>query len=314
MREKLKVVTVTLNPALDLFGSIKKLNKNKVNIIEKSQTNPAGKGINVAKILQELSVCVTACGFLGEENQEAFVKLFEKLSIVDGFIRVKGQNRINVKILEQSQDITDLNFQGLTITNNQLEQLENKLAKLLNTHKVFVISGSLPKGVSQKTYKNIIEKLQSKGAKVFFDSSCEALKEGLLASPYLIKPNVDELNFLFNNEIKTKAQIKQAAKKLLTNKGKNVVVSLGENGVLWLDENGWLKADGIKTKVISTVGAGDTLVAGICFGILNNWSKEKTLSFAAALATIAVSQVDVAVGNREDLEKIQKKITITKEI
>lgn len=310
MPNKLKVVTVTLNPALDLTGSLSSLKTGSVNLIEGASFHPAGKGINVAKVLSELGASVTATGLLGEKNQQSFVSLFNELAIVDRFVRVDGDTRINVKIVESSEQVTDLNFPGICVDEIALLELEKTLFELAEDNEVFVIAGSLPQGLSAERCAGWINKLQGMGKKVFFDSSNQALIEGVKSSPYLIKPNDEELSVLVGCELNDDLALKQAAQTLLDDGCQNIVISLGEKGVLWLDKSGWISSLPPKTKVVSTVGAGDTLVAGLCWGELNEWNKEQTIRFATALASLAVSQVGVGIKDLTQLTDIQKLVTI----
>ncbi|ABM05235.1 1-phosphofructokinase [Psychromonas ingrahamii 37] len=313
MSKNLKVVTVTLNPALDLTGSLEALQTGSVNLIETGSLHPAGKGINVAKVLAELGAKVTVTGFLGTNNQASFVELFESLKINDQFIRVQGDTRINVKIVEKSGQVSDLNFPGVIVGESELAEFERTLFKLSKTHDVFVIAGSLPQGVTPEHCAGWIETLNKAGKKVFFDSSNKALAAGVNAHPYLVKPNDEELSALLNLPLKNTDEIKNAAQQLQQQGCHNVVISMGENGVLWLNQAGWLKSTPPKMEVVSTVGAGDTLVAGLCWSELNQWDKSQSLSFATALSALAVSQVGVGVEDIDQVEALQKNIKITQE-
>ena len=114
------VATITLNAAYDLVGRLKRIELGEVNTVETLGLFPAGKGINVAKVLKDLGVDVTVGGFLGEDNQGDFVTLFDKLGLQDKFQRVPGRTRINVKITETDADVTDLNFLGERIRHKLL--------------------------------------------------------------------------------------------------------------------------------------------------------------------------------------------------
>ena len=153
MDKKLKVVTVTLNPALDLTGSLNVLQTGSVNLLDTGSLHPAGKGINVAKVLAELGAEVTVTGLLGADNQDAFVQLFASRNITDKFIRVQGASRINVKIVEKSGQVSDLNFPGVAVTKDEIKQFEQTLFALAKSHDVFVIAGSLPQGGHQSSWQ-----------------------------------------------------------------------------------------------------------------------------------------------------------------
>ncbi|MGF1689730.1 1-phosphofructokinase [Photobacterium kagoshimensis] len=306
----LKVVTVTLNPALDLTGSLASLNAGSVNLIKQGSLHPAGKGVNVAKVLAELGADVTVTGLLGADNQEPFCQLFESLGLNDAFVRVAGATRINVKVVEESGQVTDLNFPGVNVTETDIARFEQTLVTLAQTHDVFVLAGSLPQGVSPQKCAQWIRLLQDQGKQVLFDSSKAALTEGLEATPWLIKPNDDELADWAGKPLTTIDSITEVAEQLSQQGISNVVVSRGEQGVMWLDQNGWLSAQPPKMNVVSTVGAGDTLVAGMCWGHLNQWNKEQTLTFATALSALAVAQVGVGVNNLEQVEQCMEQVQL----
>jgi len=314
MNTNLKVVTVTLNPALDLTGSLELLQTGKVNLLDKGSLHPAGKGINVAKVLAELGAEVTVTGLLGADNETSFVQLFDSKKITDKFIRVKGASRINVKIVERSGQVSDLNFPGATINADEIVQFENTLFTLAQSHQIFVIAGSLPRGITPEQLALWIEKLQKAGKKVFFDSSNDALIAGVKARPFLIKPNDEELSALVGQPLHSTEEIKSAAQKLQQQGCENVVISLGEKGVLWLNQAGWIESTPPKMTVVSTVGAGDTLVAGLCWAELNQWSKAQSLSFATALAALAVSQIGVGVEDIKQVQRIQESVQIRSQL
>ena len=314
MNTKLKVVTVTLNPALDLTGSLNVLQTGSVNLLETGSLHPAGKGINVAKVLTELGAEVTVTGLLGADNQEPFVQLFASLNITDKFIRVDGASRINVKIVEKSGQVSDLNFPGVAVKEDEIEQFEHTLFALAESHDVFVIAGSLAQGVSTERLADWIKALQKDGKKVFFDSSNKALVAGIGACPYLIKPNDEELSAIVGQTLKSTEEITAAAEKLHQQGCANVVISLGEKGVLWLDQAGWIQSIPQKMSVVSTVGAGDTLVAGLCWAELKQWDKAQSLSFATALAAFAVTQIGVGVEDIKKVQAMQENIRITTQL
>ena len=143
-----KVVTITLNPALDLTGSLDKLNQGSVSLVNEGSLHAAGKGVNVAKVLSDLGADVTVTGFLGTDNQELFCQLFDELNAKDEFIRVSGSTRINVKLVESNGDVNDINFPGVLVDAQAITQFEATLEQLMLTHDYFVFAGSLPRGIS----------------------------------------------------------------------------------------------------------------------------------------------------------------------
>ena len=305
-----KIVTITLNPALDLTGHLTNtLNVGSVSLVSKSTLHPAGKGVNVAKVLSDLGAKVTVTGFLGADNQESFCQLFEQINATDRFVRVKGATRINVKLVDSASEVSDINFPGIHVDSVAIAEFEKTLFALAQDHDYFVMAGSLPQGVSPELCAQWIEKLHQLGKKVIFDSSRDALKAGLHSHPWLIKPNDEELSELIGKELKDSQACQQAAQTLEQNGIANIVVSMGANGVMWLKQGQWRQASPPKMQVVSTVGAGDTLVAGMSWGHLQQWSEDEILSFATALSALAVTQVGVGVPSLEAVQTLQQKIT-----
>ena len=308
---KPKVVTVTLNPALDLTGSLATIALGSVNVVDKGSLHPAGKGVNVAKVLAELGADVTVTGLLGADNQEPFCQLFEQMGATDKFVRVAGASRINVKLVEKNGQVSDINFPGVAVTAANILAFEKTLFELAVTHDVFVIAGSLPQGITPEMCANWLEKLHKLGKKVLFDSSKTALDAGLDAHPWLVKPNDEELAEWAGKALETQQQCMEVAEQIATKGIANVVVSLGAKGVMWFNHEGWLHAQPPKMDVISTVGAGDTLVAGLCWGELNQHSKAQSLQFATALSAYAVTQVGVGVKDISKVNSIAQDVTLT---
>ncbi|MGI2920662.1 1-phosphofructokinase [Vibrio diabolicus] len=300
-----KVVTITLNPALDLTGSVNELNVGSVSLVQKSNLHAAGKGVNVAKVLSDLGADVTVTGFLGKDNPELFHQLFNDIGVKNEFVEVQGATRINVKLVEASGNVSDINFPGVQVTADEIARFEETLFRLAETHDYFVLAGSLPGGLTAEQCAAWIKALHQQGKKVLFDSSKAALKSGIEAHPWLIKPNDEELGDFVGKHLETPEQC-QAAAQTLSDKGiENIVVSMGADGVMWLNQGEWLRAQPPRMNVVSTVGAGDTLVAGLCWGHMQLMPKNDLLRFATALSALAVSQVGVGLTSQEELENIK---------
>ena len=306
-----KVVTVTLNPALDLTGSLSELNVGSVSLVSQSNLHAAGKGVNVAKVLSDLGAQVTVTGFLGKENPELFHQLFSQINVTDEFIEVEGATRINVKLVEENGRVSDINFPGVQVSTEEIERFERVLFRLAEDHDYFVIAGSLPGGVSPELCASWIKTLRQRGKKVLFDSSNSALATGISAQPWLVKPNDEELADLVGQELSTFEQCQRAAQALSSKGIDNVVVSMGAEGVMWLNQDQLLRSAPPRMNVVSTVGAGDTLVAGMCWGHMQAMPNNEILRFATALSALAVSQVGVGLTNQEELEAIKLKTQIT---
>jgi 1-phosphofructokinase len=305
-----KVVTITLNPALDLTGSLDTLNVGAVSLANQGSLHAAGKGVNVARVLSDLGAQVTVTGFLGQDNEEMFCQLFAQMGAKDEFVRVKGSTRINVKLVEKSGNVSDINFPGVAVTTEAIEAFEQTLFRLAKEHEYFVLAGSLPLGITPELCASWIEKLHHLGKKVLFDSSRDALSAGIEAHPWLIKPNDEELSYFVGKPLHSPDACRQAADELASKDIENIVVSMGADGVMWLNRGQWLQAKPPRMPVVSTVGAGDTLVAGLCWGHMQAMEKEELLTFATALSALAVTQVGVGLSDQNKLTMLQQQIQL----
>lgn len=307
-----KVATITLNAAYDLVGRVRRIELGEVNTVETLGLFPAGKGINVAKVLNDLGVTVAVGGFLGEDNVGDFEHLFQSVGLEDKFQRVPGKTRINVKITETEADVTDLNFLGYHISEADWRKFVTDSLAYCKFFDIVAVCGSLPRGVTPTLFADWLRQLYQAGVKVVLDSSNAALTTGLTARPWLVKPNHRELETWAGHSLNSLDEIIQAAKKLQAQGIANVVVSMGAEGSLWLSEQGVVRARPPKCEnVVSTVGAGDSMVAGLIYGVVNGLSQQDTLAFASAVSAFAVSQSNVGVSDRALLEPILANIEIT---
>ena len=183
-----RILTLTLNPALDLTVQMSRMEPGQVNRSDAMHTHAAGKGVNVAQVLADLGHQLTVSGFLGEDNLQAFETLFAKRGFVDAFIRVPGETRSNLKLAEADGRITDINGPGPLVSAAAQQALLDRLDQIAPGHDAVVVAGSLPKGISPAWLQALIERLKNLGLNVALDTSGEALREALKASPWLINP------------------------------------------------------------------------------------------------------------------------------
>lgn len=260
------IYTVTLNPAIDYTIHADKIELGAINRSTAENITFGGKGVNVSTILKELGVRSTVLGFIAGFTGEAIEKGLNEKGIETDFIRLeKGLTRINIKIKSGSE--TDLNGQGPDIDSKALEKLFEKLDKLSDGD-TLVLAGSIPHGLSEDIYENILEKLQGKKVRTVVDATGNLLLNTLKYKPFLIKPNDIELGEIFGGFPKSTEEITQYAKKLQEWGACNVLVSMAEKGALLLDKNGNTHLCGVcKGVVKNSVGAGDSMVAGFLAGI-----------------------------------------------
>lgn len=305
-----KILTLTLNPALDLTVELPRLDAGQVNRSDEMHTHAAGKGVNVAQVLADLGHQLTVSGFLGEDNLQAFETLFAKRGFVDAFIRVPGETRSNIKVAEQDGRITDINGPGPVVDAVAQQALLERLVQIAPGHDAVVVAGSLPRGVTAQWLRELIERLNQLGLKVALDSSGEALREALKASPWLIKPNTEELADALGCEVVSHSAEAQAAAQLHAQGIEHVVISHGADGVNWFSVGSALHATPPKVSVASTVGAGDSLLAGMLHGLLSADTPEQTLRTATAIAAMAVTQIGFGIHDRAQLAQLEQGVRV----
>lgn len=310
-QKQARIITVTLNPALDQTLYFTQFNVGQVNRVGKKRLDPAGKGINVAKVINSLGHEVAVTGFMGRENANVFEEYFHINQIQNHFVKVDGATRVNVKIVDETNgEVSEINFPGLKYIASDFQELESSLRQLAEESEIFVLSGSLPEGARLDIYRKLIEIIKSYDCKVFLDTSGKALAEGIKAKPYAIKPNADELSQLMGQAMDQVTEVLSAIDKLVAHGISKVVVSLGDKGSLVADATQRLLVRSPDVRVSSTVGAGDALVAGLVFGEAKGMSLEEQARWATAVAAASVAQPGTQAGALADVVKLLPNVII----
>ncbi len=305
-----RILTLTLNPALDLTVQLARLEPGQVNRSETMQTHAAGKGLNVAQVLADLGHQLTVGGFLGDSNPQAFEALMARRGFVDAFVRVSGETRSNIKLAEHDGRITDLNGPGPQVSEEARQALLDKLELIAPGHDAVVVAGSLPQGVSPEWLQALLLRLKKLGLKVALDTSGAALRAGLAATPWLIKPNGEELAEALQIPATSLQSQAETAARLHAQGIEHVVISHGAEGVNWFSGAPALQALPPKVQVASTVGAGDSLLAGMLHGLLSGHGAEQTLRTATAIAAQAVTQIGFGISDRAQLAQLESGVRV----
>ncbi len=295
------IYTVTFNPALDYLMYVSELQSSDINRTEKEQLFYGGKGINVSVILTRLGVKNKALGFLAGFSGHQLEDMLNADNIESDFVYLKsGYTRINVKI--KSDREIDINACGPEISKDDIKALFEKLEKLKEGD-CLVLAGSIPKTLPDNIYEKILDKLSGKGINFVVDATGNLLKNVLKYKPFMIKPNHHELGEIFSTEIKTLDDIKKYGKMLQDMGARNVLVSRGKDGAALLDENGNIHTMGnVPGKIISSVGCGDSMVAGFIAG----YSKTKDYAYALKLGSACgnATAFSTSLAAREEIEKM----------
>lgn len=304
------ITTVTLNPAIDTRYFIDDFKEGKLFRAEKIVKSPGGKGLNVTKILKQLGTDVTATGILGGKNGEWIVEKLKERNIKESFFISSKETRVCIAILSNNSE-TEILETSETIEENELKKFEIIFTELLEQSEIVTMSGSLLKGTKKDYYRKLVEIANVKGKKVILDTSGKALIEGIKAKPYLIKPNLDELEYVLGEKIDNDKKIKRAVYKLKELGAQNILLSMGKNGAFYFGETNF-KIIIPKIKVCNTVGSGDSTVAGLAKGLHDNLKMEDTLKLAMACGMSNAQKMETGAVDIDDVKSFQEKIEIVK--
>lgn len=261
------IYTVTFNPSLDYVVHLDNLELGATNRTTSEQMLPGGKGINVSVVLKNLGIANTALGFISGFTGDEIEKCVKKNGCLTDFIRIdNGFSRINIKLKSDSE--TEINGQGPDITKEAVDKLFEKINKL-NSDDILVLAGSIPNTMSDNIYYEIMKSIEDKKIKVVVDATRDLLVNVLEKHPFLIKPNNHELGDIFGVKLDDTDQIIHYAKLLQEKGAQNVLVSRAGDGAVLVAENGEVfTSPAPKGRVVNSVGAGDSMVAGFITGYI----------------------------------------------
>lgn len=284
------IYTITLNPSFDQTIICENFQINKLNRALETRRDIGGKGINVSKIVKVLGGKQQAHGLLPQKGSEEFLESMLKAGLEHSFVLVPQKMiRTNLKIIDQAtEEFTELNQAGPELAEKNLDLLVEKLLKVVSSDDLIVLSGSIPTNFPAQTYKNLIKIFKQQACKVILDVDGRSLQESISAAPFLIKPNLFELEQLVGKKITSLAEIEQATNPLLDQGIEHILVSLGSKGSFYSSKQEKIYIQPLKVEVKSPVGAGDSQVAAFAYGIENNLPIQDILKLTCATSTAMV--------------------------
>lgn len=299
------VYTLTFNPALDYAVELDAFSEGGLNRSNNEYISYGGKGINVSVVLTNLKIENTALGFLAGFTGRELDKSLKEQGIKTDFVYLKsGFTRINVKI--KSEIETEINANGPQIDKASLDELFRKLDRL-KTGDFLVLSGSVPSNLSQNIYKEILETLADRGVEFIIDAEKSLLLDTLKFKPFLIKPNLFELQQITGKRLENETEIIEAAKALQKHGGKNVLVSLGEKGALLVSESQEIFIQKAPNgRLVNSVGAGDSMISGFLKGYFETKDYDKALKFGVAAGSATAFSRNLA--KKEEIYRILDKL------
>ena len=296
------IYTVTFNPSLDYVVQSDGFAVGAINRTQSECIYPGGKGINVSLVLQNLGMASVMLGFVAGFSGEELKRLVTLQGAGHSFISLSGgYTRINVKIAGSPE--TALNGQGPAIGAPQLAQLFEQLQKLC-ANDVLVLAGSIPADLPKDIYEQIMRLVAGKGVRTVVDATGELVLKVLAYHPFLIKPNHEELGEFFNlPPLKTTKDIVAAARRLQAMGARNVLVSRGADGAILLDEAGGLHCCASPSgRLVNSVGAGDSMVAGFLAGYLKTGDYAQALQLGVAAGSASAFKDWLA--TQDDIERL----------
>ena len=299
------IYTLTLNPSLDYVMEMDNFTKGKMNRSKNAYLLPGGKGINVSCVLSALEMENTAilpvAGFTGEK----LLQMLSKKGLSYEAVKLsEGDTRINVKVLGQEE--TELNAMGPSFSKEEKDCLMEK-CEGLGMDDVLILSGSVPSDIGTAFYACIMERLKDKKVKVVLDTIGESFLKALSYKPFLVKPNAEELKELFGTGEADRNELISLAKKVREMGAENVLVSLGSEGAFLLKENGEVIYETApKGRVMNTVGAGDSMVAGFVAGYLKSGDYPMALRMGIAAGSASAFSKNLA--TKEEIDALMKNL------
>ena len=287
------IATVTLNPSLDYIVEIDNFSLGNINRTKDEKYLPGGKGLNVSQVLTNLGINNLALGIVGGFTGGQLVELLKERNVNQDLLHEpQALTRVNIKV--RSQEETAINGIGPKISKETKEKLLHQIEEL-NSKDFLVLAGKIPPALPKDFYRQIMDKLRGRGVEIVVDAEGEQLERTIQNRPFLIKPNNEELGSLFNVEITKESDAIYYGKKLQERGARNIVISLGaKGGILITEDKKIFQGNSPKGKLVNSVGAGDSMVAGFLYGYLKKDSLKEALRYGIACGSASAFSEELA--------------------
>ena len=305
----MKIITLTLNPAFDTHCSLDTLNLHHENFASITSTDAGGKGVNISRALTANGVENKAVVITGRENQALFLQSLQAEGIDVFAISTEGRIRENITIHEKNSAETRISFEGFACDATILEKVK-ECAGEVDENTTVTFTGSNPVGLSSGDVTKLLAEWKKKGAKIVIDSRSFTPSELVEFRPFLIKPNKDEAAAFAGSVVDS---IEKAANTALCfyKKGvENVIISLGEEGAVLACSDGVLYASAPEITAVSTIGAGDSMIAGFVAATAQGLDKKEALAQAVAFGSAACLQQGTRAPDPKDVAEIKRNIIV----
>lgn len=303
------ILTITLNPSIDIRYNLSHFETGKVHRAINCEKTAGGKGLNVARVIKKLNCEVLTTGLLGGKLGEDLAEKLNLQGIKNDFEKIQGETRNCINILhdEMSSEILE---NGPVISEKEWQNFKEKFILLTEKYKYISASGSLPAGLSQESYCELIDIANKNNCKFFLDTSGVFLEKSIKAKPYFIKPNSEELEKLTGKSINNMEDVILEAKKINNEGVEMVAVTLGAEGAVLVTSDNIFIAEIPRIKVLNTVGCGDSFVAGFISGMFKNLPVAEAFKLAVACSMSNALLPETGNIDNKIVEQLQKEIKI----
>ena len=281
------ITTICLNPCFDRAMELESLKIGEVNRIRENREDMGGKGINVAVVAQRLGLDVQCIGTMGENGAEQLSTMMDAEKLRHHFMRIPGRVRANLKlVIKGEKGITELNEAGSAIGEKDLKAFFDMAEEDTKDSDMVVMTGSLPPGCPEGTYRDLMKRLE--GKKCIVDTEGKELELAAKAHPFLIKPNLHEMEMTLGLELRTMRSIRDAALLFIRLGVEHAVVSMGAMGAMYVDAERTLFAPALRVATRSHIGAGDAMLGGMLLGYEKEGDMGKAFKYGVAAGAASV--------------------------
>jgi tagatose 6-phosphate kinase len=309
------ILCLNLNAAIDKTIVVSLFEINKIHRPESVIALAGGKGVNVARALKTFGETPVVSGWVGGFSGQFIEKGLYLEGIQTDFIHTDFESRTCTSILDRGkQTMTEIYEMGESIPLDQINELRDHIKAIIGEYKAVALSGSMPPGVPSNFYADLIEIARKEGVLTFLDSSGDALRKGVEAGPFFVKPNETEAKSLLNLGPNEPFDSVQAAAEISTKYGTNVLLSLGEKGAIVAKAGKIFVVENPSVEVRSAVGSGDCMLAGLTHGFLQGLSFEEAAICGVAAGTANTLMIGAGQFKIGDYERLRSQVHISDRI
>ncbi|WP_088549617.1 1-phosphofructokinase [Paenibacillus aquistagni] len=300
------IYTVTLNPSIDYYVYVDTFQVGGLNRMSHDIKYPGGKGINVSRVLSRIGIETKALGFIGGFTGRFIQEVLTQEGIATDFVQVDGDTRINIKL--KTAEETEINGAGPNISASQLQELFGKIEEMDNSD-TLILAGSIPSSLDDSLYSTMMKRCLDKDIRVVVDTSGKAMLELLRYKPFLVKPNQHELGEFFGVAVNTLEEVIQYGRKLVEMGAQHCIVSMAGDGAVLITADEAYVANVPQGKLINSVGAGDSLVAGFIGTFVRTGSVQQAFAYGVATGSATAFSTDLC--TQERIEELLPQIKLT---